>query len=384
MRKRLLLVPAILAAVSIVAFGASLLQASEQQFTGCLTTGGTLVRVAVGVEPLRPCTPNQTEVTWNQQGPAGAPGVPCSVSENPSGHFTLTCPDGTSVSWEAPVAATGTVRVSEVSVGLSHPDDTQFEIELACAGDGTTQIQRSLTLGGSTVFSGLSEGDICTLSEAVPSNADSTSVSPNPVMVEAGNVLDVTLTHTYPAAGALEVFKETSGFAPPDGALFTVEITCSGAGSIVRTAPVSAGGSVVFDGLHGGDICAIGEPLSGAASSVAVSPNPVVIGSGVTASATITNSYTTTAGSIRIEKQVTGSPPPGEMFEVRIECDGILASALIPVGGSATFDSIPDGTVCTVTEPGPGGATSVAISPNPVVATGGSETLVTVTNDFTP
>lgn len=44
-------------------------------FTGCLTNGGSLTKVAVGDEPAKPCKGNQLQVTWSQTGPPGAPGA---------------------------------------------------------------------------------------------------------------------------------------------------------------------------------------------------------------------------------------------------------------------------------------------------------------------
>jgi hypothetical protein len=46
---------------------------ASNQYTGCLV-GGILVNVAIGTSPTFPCPRSTTQITWNQQGPAGPPG----------------------------------------------------------------------------------------------------------------------------------------------------------------------------------------------------------------------------------------------------------------------------------------------------------------------
>ena len=40
-------------------------QGEPESFTGCLTAGGTLTRLAVGDEPAQPCSDGQMEISWN-------------------------------------------------------------------------------------------------------------------------------------------------------------------------------------------------------------------------------------------------------------------------------------------------------------------------------
>ena len=48
---------------------AALAQGESTCLTGCLTPGGTLVKVAVGPSPAGPCSAEQTEVTWGVSDP---------------------------------------------------------------------------------------------------------------------------------------------------------------------------------------------------------------------------------------------------------------------------------------------------------------------------
>jgi hypothetical protein len=44
-------------------------------FTGCLKSNGELAKVAIGTSPTQACSPSETEVSWNEQGPAGEDGA---------------------------------------------------------------------------------------------------------------------------------------------------------------------------------------------------------------------------------------------------------------------------------------------------------------------
>ena len=44
-----------------------------QTFTGCLK-GGRITEIQEDDNPINPCTPNETQVSWSQQGPQGDQG----------------------------------------------------------------------------------------------------------------------------------------------------------------------------------------------------------------------------------------------------------------------------------------------------------------------
>jgi hypothetical protein len=83
-------------------------------YTGCLTSSnGVLYRVQLGDEPLEPCQPGDTVISWNQQGPQGEQGPRGGVgpvgpqgltgAQGPQG---LTGPQGATGS-QGPTGATG-------------------------------------------------------------------------------------------------------------------------------------------------------------------------------------------------------------------------------------------------------------------------------------
>lgn len=44
-------------------------------FTGCLKSNGELAKVAIGASPTQVCSPSETQVSWNSEGPSGADGA---------------------------------------------------------------------------------------------------------------------------------------------------------------------------------------------------------------------------------------------------------------------------------------------------------------------
>jgi hypothetical protein len=48
--------------------------AAQNTYTACLANGGSITKVGIGPEPKSPCTGNQIQISWNEQGPAGQDG----------------------------------------------------------------------------------------------------------------------------------------------------------------------------------------------------------------------------------------------------------------------------------------------------------------------
>ena len=73
----------------------------DRKYTGCLTNGGSIINVAIGEQPAKPCSVNQIEIAWNETGPKGEDGPPgpqgepgsCGVPIIWSGHC-VTVPPG--------------------------------------------------------------------------------------------------------------------------------------------------------------------------------------------------------------------------------------------------------------------------------------------------
>ncbi len=80
---------------TMMVFGAGLAVAKSHSdiYTGCLTGRGKIRKVAISSEPDRPCNSNQTQIGWNETGPAGRRGATGPVG--PQGPQGNTGPTGT-------------------------------------------------------------------------------------------------------------------------------------------------------------------------------------------------------------------------------------------------------------------------------------------------
>jgi len=75
-RRRIVAVGAVAAVAIAVAasYGYAAVTAPNQMYTGCLQAG-TVVDLAIGATPTKPCPNNAVQISWNQTGPAGATGL---------------------------------------------------------------------------------------------------------------------------------------------------------------------------------------------------------------------------------------------------------------------------------------------------------------------
>ena len=60
--------------VLLVAGGIAVAGGPGAVYTGCLTNGGELIKVAIDTEPAGGCSGQQVEVSWNETGPPGPVG----------------------------------------------------------------------------------------------------------------------------------------------------------------------------------------------------------------------------------------------------------------------------------------------------------------------
>ncbi len=89
------------------------------------------------------------------QGDPGASGVPCTVVDNGNGTFTMSCPDGSSVSWSGagPIDSCTTDDYSDVyPLGILSPGDEPLGpiSGVKCAGD-TDEFEVTVESAGGTL-----------------------------------------------------------------------------------------------------------------------------------------------------------------------------------------------------------------------------------------
>jgi hypothetical protein len=154
-----------------------------------------------------------------------------------------------------------------------------------------------------------------------------------------------------------------------------------------------------YTGLPAGATCIPTETKTGGASSVVISPTTITTNSSTPTDLEITNTFD--VGSITVTKTITGDGAllyGNGPFEVSIACtrvsNGDTVSVDIPGGETReltagngyanTFDNLPAGALCDVTETKTNGATTSTFTTasTGVAVVGGTSTAVNLTNEF--
>ena len=319
------------------------------------------------------------------------------------------------------LAVTKTVTGTGVGTGSGY-ETGPFAIHVACTYD-----TQNLFTGDFSLIDGQSHllapvfpvGTLCAITEtdaggATGPAAGSSVVIPGPVGAQVTGFVNVGLVNAFDT-GSLQIVKARTGSAARYGAgPFVAQVVCTWdkPGSPDLVIPLPAGGLVTLDnangytatvtGLIGGADCAVTETQTGGSTSHTVSTiAPAAIPVGGTSTVTITNDYAT--GSLVIDKVRTG---PGVArfgdgpFVVAVTCSYESNGAWLPIalGAAATqtlsaansyrvvITDLLVGAECDVVETDPGLATSTTYSPvtrdATIVAAGGTDARVVVTNDF--
>ena len=220
----------------------------------------------------------------------------------------------------------------------------------------------------------------CKVTETVDGHNSSVSVvvegSGQTVSVPAGGIVDADISDTYGLVpGQLEVNKTITGVAAGQQGPITIHTVCDGTAltpDFVIPANAPAGvQSHIYSNIPTPATCTVTETADGATSAasadVSGSPDTVKIAPGGSGAATITDTYGAVPGSLLITKIIAGAAA-GSQGPVTIHavCNGVALSPdfVIAAGAGAgsrshSFDGIPAGSVCTVTETGDGGTATV-------------------------
>jgi uncharacterized repeat protein (TIGR01451 family) len=300
--------------------------------------------------------------------------------------------------------------------------DGPFTVEVTCTWHGQTLYDDDFTIVDGQTRT-LSEvfpiGTECAVAEtdaggATTAAAGGSLIVPGPTGGQTVGLITAGLTNRFDT-GSLEVHKQRTGSVARYGAgPFEAQVSCTWdkPGSPDLAIPLPGGGLVALTsangyvatvtGLIGGAECTVTETKSGGATSHtvgAVSATAIPVGG--TSTATITNDFAT--GSLIIDKDRTG---PGVAafgsgpFTVAISCSHEVDGTWVPIAmgadatrtlnaGNGYHAEIADlivGAQCTVTETDSGLATSIGYAPAGgvvgIVAAGGTDARVLVTNDF--
>ncbi|MGA8719162.1 MAG: thioester domain-containing protein [Solirubrobacteraceae bacterium] len=219
----------------------------------------------------------------------------------------------------------------------------------------------------------------CTVTETVDGHTSTVSVdvvgSGQTVSVPAGDIAEADISDTYGLVpGQLEVTKSITGPLAGQQGPIVIHTVCNGTAlSPDLVIPPGATGdhSQMYSNIPTPASCVVTETVDGATSTVSVvvtgSPDTVTIPPGGSGSAQITDTYGSAPGSLLVTKTIAG-PLAGRQGPVTINvvCDGIALSPNFVVAAgthagnaSQSFDDIPAGSVCTVTETADGATTTV-------------------------
>jgi hypothetical protein len=220
----------------------------------------------------------------------------------------------------------------------------------------------------------------CTVTETADGHTSAVSVvvegSGQSVSVPAGDIVEADISDTYGLLpGQLEVTKTIAGSLAGQQGMVVIHTVCNGTAvtpDFVIPAGVRAGDqSHIYSGIPTPASCVITETADGHTSAVSVdvtgSPHTTTMAPGGAGAAHITDTYGATPGSVLVTKTIAG-PLAGQQGPVTIHvvCDGRALSPDFVIGSrtragsvSHSFDGIPAGSVCIVTETADGATATV-------------------------
>ncbi|QEE60557.1 hypothetical protein FVA74_02460 [Salinibacterium sp. dk2585] len=282
--------------------------------------------------------------------------------------------------------AVGDLTVNKAFAGGAVGQQGAIQLAIDC-GEGYT-FTADIPAGTSTTqtfpFAGIPAGNTCTVTEpttgATTAVLVTTDAPQEVVMADEGAVVTVTNTVEF-APGSLNLFKVISGGGAGAQDEISVSISCvSGLEDTFVIPAGSAAGEYTqsYADLPAGDECTVAELESGENTVVEVTtdaPVTVTISPGEAVEARVGNTVEFRPGSLNLSKSIGGAAAGSQSeISVSIVCDsGLDETFVIPAGSAAgeyteTYEEIPAGSVCTITE--------LASGENSVVEVVASEPLV--------
>jgi len=238
--------------------------------------------------------------------------------------------------------------------------------------------------GGAVTWSHLAAGTY-TLSEVGPGVAWAVAVSGAQVAIADGITSTATITNTYrPGDLAVTKLVDWSGIPPQVGQRFTLTITGPSYPSGDSRTVGSTGGSATWSHLEPG-VYTVDEADVGVAWEAAGRGAQVTVSGGISATATISNTYQ--PGSLAVTKVVDwsgASPDAAQVFTITIagpSHPGGDTKTIGYLGGPVTWTGLAPGAY-TVTELDPPQGWHVGGDGAQVAVSGGVTSTVTLTNTF--
>lgn len=317
-----------------------------------------------------------------------------------------------------------TVTKAVTGAGADAWADAPFQLDVRCVLDDAsgerTVFEQSYTLqrgDDPVLIENLAAGALCSVTESATGGASATTIvvdGGDPVADLTADVLigdgghEVTVTNTF-LLGEVSVSKvrDGEGAATWGAGPFEVELSCTRDIDGVEQAIEIPGGATrelssdslyeaSWTGLPHDAECSAVETRTAGATSSAIDLDVVTVGS-EPVGFVVTNTFD--VGSVAVEKTFAGDGT-GQFvrgaFEASLACtleiDGVVTALDIPGGATrelttangyrASWEQIPAGAACVVTESRTGGATSTAITDGEFTVVAGEQHTVGIENTF--
>lgn len=284
--------------------------------------------------------------------------------------------------------AVGDLMVSKEYAGSAKGQQGAAQLVIDC-GEGyifTQDIPAGTSTRQTYTFTGIPVGNTCTVTE--PTTGATTEVGVTTDAPQTGTMTDeglaLTVTNTVELnPGSLNLVKAITGGGAGSQDEISVRVMCVSGREETFVIPAgSAAGEYEqsYTGLPAGDECTVTELATGSNAVVEVTtdaPVTVRIAPGAAVEARVTNTVELRPGSLALTKTVTGDAAGSQSeIQVGVVCDsGLDETFTIPAGAAAgdytqTYEQIPAGSECVITELESGSNTEVEVVPgDPVTVT---------------
>jgi|GEM_PF-697335 hypothetical protein len=278
----------------------------------------------------------------------------------------------------------GSLLVTKTIAGPGAGQQGEITIHTECNGKALTPdfvIPAGTPAGEQTKqYDGIPVPATCTVTETADGSNSAVGVvvegSGQTVQVPAGDIVEADISDTYGLLpGQLEVTKTIAGPAAGSQGEVVIHTVCNGTALtpdfVIPARALAGDQSHIYSGIPAPASCVVTETADGHTSAVSVvvagSPHTATIPAGGAGAAHITDTYGAIPGSLLVTKTIAGSLAGRQgPVTIHVVCDGVaLAPDFVIAAGtkagsvSHSFDGIPAGSGCTVTETADGASDTV-------------------------
>lgn len=344
-------------------------------------------------------------------------GTECTVTETSNGSVVgvkvVVTGDGKQVTIASGATATvhitdtysfiGSLLVRKTIAGPAAGQQGPITIHSVCGGTALTPdfvIAAGTGAGDQTMqYDNIPAPATCTVTETADGSTSTVSVvvtgSGQPVSIGPGDIAEADISDTYGLApGQLEVTKSIAGPLAGQQGQVVIHTVCGGTAltpDFVIPAGATGDHSQIYSGIATPASCAVTETTDGSTATVSAvvtgSPQTATVSPGGSAAAHITDTYGPAPGSLLVTKTIAGERA-GQQGPVTIQvvCNGtaLTPDFVMPAGTAAgslsqSYNGIPAGTVCAVSEIADGATDTITAT-----VSGGAQTVTIAAGKVVP